>query len=85
MMGPSCAVADVRGDKATVWTGTQGPYRTRQCVGAILGVPEQNVRIIYREGSGCYGRLSPDDVAEDAAHHVSRRWPAGARPMDARR
>ena len=67
MMGPSCAVADVRGDKATVWTGTQGPYSTRQRVGAILGVPEKNVRIIYREGSGCYGRLSPDDVAEDAA------------------
>jgi nicotinate dehydrogenase subunit B len=66
MMGPSCAVADVRGDKATIWTGTQGPFRTRQGVAKLLGVPEKNVRVIYREGSGCYGRLSPDDAPEDA-------------------
>ena len=25
MLGPSCAVADVRGDKVTIWTGTQAP------------------------------------------------------------
>ena len=67
MLGPSCAVADVRGNKATIWTGTQGPLRTRAGVAELLGVPEENVRLIYREGSGSYGRLSNDDVAEDAA------------------
>jgi len=66
MIGPSCAVADVRGDMATVWTGTQGPFRTRQGVAKLLGVPEKNVRVIYREGSGCYGRLVSDDAPEDA-------------------
>jgi CO/xanthine dehydrogenase Mo-binding subunit len=67
MMGPSCAVADVRGDSATIWTGTQGPFRTRKGLSDLLGMPEKNVRVIYREGSGCYGRLSPDDAPEDAA------------------
>jgi nicotinate dehydrogenase subunit B len=67
MMGPSCAVADVRDDQATIWTGTQGPFRTRQGIAALLKLPESKIRVIYREGSGCYGRLSPDDAPEDAA------------------
>jgi CO/xanthine dehydrogenase Mo-binding subunit len=66
MVGPSCAVADVRGDKATIWTGTQAPFPTRLKVAKLLGIPEKNVRVIHREGSGCYGRLEPDDVPEDA-------------------
>jgi CO/xanthine dehydrogenase Mo-binding subunit len=67
MMGPSCAVADVQGDKATVWAGSQGTFITRKQVADLLGLPEKSVRVIYREGSGCYGRLSPDDVPLDAA------------------
>ena len=67
MIGPSCAVADVRKDRATVWTGTQGPFRTRQAVADLLGFKEQQVRVIYVEGSGSYGRLSTDDAPEDAA------------------
>ncbi len=67
MIGPSCAVADVRKDRATIWTGTQGPFRTRKAVADLLGFPEKNVRLIYVEGSGCYGRFSTDDAPEDAA------------------
>ena len=67
MMGPSCAVADVQGDKATVWAGSQGTFGTRKQVSDLLGIPEKNVRVIYRESSGCYGRLSPDDAPLDAA------------------
>ncbi|TMA12789.1 MAG: xanthine dehydrogenase family protein molybdopterin-binding subunit [Deltaproteobacteria bacterium] len=66
-LGPSCAVADVRKDRATVWTGTQGPFRTRGAVAQLLGLKEQQVRVIYVEGSGCYGRFSTDDAPEDAA------------------
>ena len=66
MIGPSCAVADVQGDKVTVWTGTQGPFPTRAKIAVLLGLPQKNVRVINREGSGCYGRLEPDDVPEDA-------------------
>jgi CO/xanthine dehydrogenase Mo-binding subunit len=67
MIGPSCAVADVQGNKATIWSGSQGTFRTRQNVANLLGLPEKSVRVIYREGSGCYGRLSADDVPQDAA------------------
>ncbi len=67
MIGPSCSVADVKGDQATVWSGPQGPFRTRATVAAILKIPEKNVRVIYHEASGSYGRMSTDDCAEDAA------------------
>jgi nicotinate dehydrogenase subunit B len=67
LMGPSCAVADVRGNKATIWTGTQGPFRTRDAIAKLLAIPKRNVHLLYREGSGSYGRLECDDVAEDAA------------------
>ncbi len=66
MMGPPCAVADVRGDRVTIWTGTQGPFRTRDAVAKMLKIPSKNVHLLYREGSGSYGRLESDDVAEDA-------------------
>ena len=67
MIGPSCAIADVKGDKATIWSGPQGPFRTRTMVANLLKIPEQNVRVIYHEASGSYGRMSTDDGAEDAA------------------
>jgi nicotinate dehydrogenase subunit B len=66
MIGPSCAVADVRKDGVTVWTGSQGPHRTRKAIAEMLQMSEANVRVIYTEGSGSYGRLCSDDVAEDA-------------------
>ena len=67
MMGPPCAVADVGKDQATIYTGTQGSFETRKAVAEMLGFPEKNVRVLYREASGSYGRMGADDVAEDAA------------------
>ena len=66
MMAPSCAVADVQGNKTTVYAPSQGPFDTRKRVATLLGVPEDKVQVIYREGAGCYGRLGTDDAAEDA-------------------
>ena len=67
MIGPSCAVADVQGSKATVWSGSQAPFITRNGIARLLGIAERDVHFIYCEGSGCYGRLEPDDAPEDAA------------------
>ena len=67
MMGPSCAVADVGKDHATIYSGTQGSFGTRTAVAEMLGFPEKNVRLLWREASGSYGRMSSDDVSEDAA------------------
>ncbi len=67
MMGPPCAVADVNKNRATLYTGTQGSFATRDAVAELLGLPEKNVRVLYREASGSYGRMGADDAAEDAA------------------
>jgi nicotinate dehydrogenase subunit B len=67
MIGPSCAVADVQGNKATIWSGSQAPFITRNGIARLLGIAEHDVHFIYCEGSGCYGRLEPDDAPEDAA------------------
>ena len=67
MLGPSCAVADVRTTRQPCGPARKGPFNARKAVAAVLNVPETNVRVVYREGSGCYGRLEDDDVTLDAA------------------
>jgi len=66
-IGPSCAVADVRGDAATVWTASQGTHGTRKTFARFLGLPEEKVRLIYIDGAGCYGMNGHEDAAADAA------------------
>ena len=66
-IGSSCAVADVKAGKATVWSGTQSAYPTRSCLAKLLNLPLDNVRVIYTRGSGCYGLNGADAVSFDAA------------------
>ena len=66
-MGASAATASVEGQTATVWSSTQGVYQLRGAIATALGVPAQNVHVIYVEGSGCYGLNGADNVALDAA------------------
>ena len=66
-IGPSCAVADVHGDSATVYSATQGAHQLVAPIAALLGMPAEKVRVIFTEGSGCYGHNGADDVAGDAA------------------
>lgn len=65
-IGPSCAIADVRSDGVTIWSGTQTPYGTREALAKFLGLANQKVRLIYAEASGCYGQNGADDVVIDA-------------------
>ncbi len=65
-IGPSCAVADVRAEEITLWSGTQGPHQLREALAALVGRPKDSVRVIYTEASGCYGHNGADDVAGDA-------------------
>lgn len=66
-IGPSCAVADVRADGATVWSGTQGVYQLRAALADLLALPEDSIHVIYQQASGCYGHNGADDAAADAA------------------
>lgn len=66
-IGPSCAVADVRPDKAVIWSSTQGVYALRGALAQLLGLPADAVQVIHMEGAGCYGHNGFDDAAADAA------------------
>jgi nicotinate dehydrogenase subunit B len=66
-MGTSCAVADVQGNKATIWSPTQSAYPTRSGTAMVLGIPVENVRVVFTRGAGCYGINGADTVSYDAA------------------
>ncbi|MDB5728939.1 MAG: nicB 1 [Noviherbaspirillum sp.] len=66
-MGPACAVADVKADRATLWTGTQKPHYARDGVAKLLGMPVDKVQAIWVIGAGSYGRNDAGDAALDAA------------------
>ena len=66
-MGSSCAVADVQGDKATIWSPTQGVWYQKTTAAMVLGLKPENVHVIFRRGSGCYGLNGADTVTYDAA------------------
>jgi nicotinate dehydrogenase subunit B len=66
-VGSSCAVADVQGDKATVWSPTQGVWHQRSTLAMLLGLKPESVHVIFKRGSGCYGINGADAVTYDAA------------------
>jgi nicotinate dehydrogenase subunit B len=65
-LGPSCAVADVRDDGATIWTSTQGTYGLRNNLAKIFAMPAEKLRVIFFDGAGSYGGNGNDDAAADA-------------------
>ena len=66
-MGPSCAVADFRDGKLTVWSASQATHSLVTEIAPIVGLAPEKIRIVYLEGSGCYGRNGHEDASADAA------------------
>jgi nicotinate dehydrogenase subunit B len=66
-IGPSCAIADVKSDQATIYSSTQGVYPLRGAIAQLLGMAPENVHVVHMEGSGCYGHNGFDDAAGEAA------------------
>jgi nicotinate dehydrogenase subunit B len=66
-IGPSCAVAELKDGKLTVWTHTQGVFPLKRDLAKALKMDAGAVRCVHVEGSGCYGHNGADDVALDAA------------------
>ncbi len=66
-IGPSCAVAQWKDGKVTIWTHSQGVFQLRGDLVKVLKVPAANINCIHKEGSGCYGHNGADDVGLDAA------------------
>ena len=66
-MGPSCGVADVRADGATIWSSSQGTHNLAATCARVLGLQRNRVRVIYLDGAGSYGPNGADDAAMEAA------------------
>ena len=66
-VGTSCAVADVRNGKATIWSATQSVYPTRNTAAMLLAMKPEDVHVIFTMGAGCYGLNGADTVSYDAA------------------
>ena len=65
-IGPSCSVADVRRDRALIWSASQSTHWTQRQIAKMLTMKPEQVRIIYLEGAGCYGRNGHEDATADA-------------------
>ncbi|QJQ94518.1 MULTISPECIES: molybdopterin cofactor-binding domain-containing protein [Halomonadaceae] len=76
-IGPSCAIGLFENDALTVWSHAQGMYPLREALAEMLGMPEERVRCIHVEGSGCYGHNGADDAGADAAL-LARAFPGRA-------
>jgi CO/xanthine dehydrogenase Mo-binding subunit len=66
-IGPSCAIAEFKDGKLTSWSASQATHNLRKQLAKMMGLPLENVRCLYVEGSGCYGRNGHEDAAADAA------------------
>ncbi len=66
-IGPSCAIADVRADRAIFWSGTQMPHQARRDMAKLLGIPKEKIELNWVEASGAYGRNGLEHVVADAA------------------
>jgi len=66
-MGPACALVEIKDGQVTCWSGTQKSHFQQQGLAAMLGVPVESVRVIWKAGPGSYGRNDADDAAMDAA------------------
>jgi len=66
-IGPSCALAEFRGEQLFVWSHSQGIFNLRRDLAIALRMGEDTIVVRHVEGSGCYGHNGADDVALDAA------------------
>jgi CO/xanthine dehydrogenase Mo-binding subunit len=66
-IGPSCAVADFKDGKLTVWTSSQATHSMQHELATITGLSREAIRLVFIEGAGCYGRNGTEDAAADAA------------------
>ena len=66
-LGPSCAVADFTNGQLNVWSASQATHSMQTELAAITGLPQDKVRLVYLDGSGCYGRNGHEDATADAA------------------
>jgi nicotinate dehydrogenase subunit B len=66
-IGPSCAIAAFDDGKLTSWSASQATHNLRRQFALMFSLPLDDIRCIFIEGAGCYGRNGHEDAAADAA------------------
>ncbi|MFB4293153.1 molybdopterin cofactor-binding domain-containing protein [Nonomuraea sp. ATR24] len=69
---PNCAIADVRADRAEIWSSLKSPIVAQQAIAARLGLPQSWVTVHVTEGGGSFGRKLFFDAALEAAELSQR-------------
>ena len=66
-IGPSCAVAQYENGQLVVWSASQATHSMQHELSVITRLPKERIRLVYLDGSGCYGRNGHEDASADAA------------------
>jgi isoquinoline 1-oxidoreductase beta subunit len=64
---PNCAVADVRSDRAEIWSSLKTPIWAKQTIANLVGLPQEKVTVHVTQGGGSFGRHLFADAAFEAA------------------
>ncbi len=64
---PNCAIADVRGKKATVWAGLKSPIVAQKDIADAIGLAQNNVTVNVVTSGGSFGHKLFNDGALEAA------------------
>ena len=63
---PNTAIADVRPDRAEIWSSLQAPISAKEGVASRLGLPLSAVTVHVMPGGGAFGRRMFQDVVYEA-------------------
>jgi isoquinoline 1-oxidoreductase subunit beta len=64
---PNCAIADVRSDRAEIWSSVKVPIVAKHDIAQMLGLPDNAVTVHVTLGGGSFGRKLFHDAAAEAA------------------
>ena len=67
-ISPAHAIADPSNNQMTVYSNDMKSYGMRRGVADFLGMPRENVRVVWMEGPQGFGRTAADDAGCEAAY-----------------
>jgi CO/xanthine dehydrogenase Mo-binding subunit len=67
-IGPAHALADPSNGQMTIYSNDMKSYGLRDGVARFLGLPREQVRVVYMDGPQVYGRTAADDAGFEAAY-----------------
>ena len=67
-ISPAHALADPSNGQMTIYSNDMKSYGMRNGVATFLGIPREQVRVIWMEGPQGYGRTAADDAGFEAAY-----------------